>query len=148
MSALLDYVNNGVVVYDRIACMNLKTESGLIGRVVQDVVTKPPLKWVYVQGDQCAIEWHCRPKPYVDTVSLLGGHEEQQRFEKTRPDDFKQELEHMALVMQSGAESPISIERGLETMMVIAAAHKSAETKKTIRIDYHKGYVPDALSSH
>ena len=146
VSAVLDYVNNGEVVYDRIACMNLKTESGLVGRVVQDVVTKPPLKWVYVQGERGAIEWRCWPKPYVDTVSLLGENEEQQRFEKTRPDDFKQELEHIEMVMDSEVESPISIESGLETMMVIAAAHKSAETKKTVTIDYHKGYIPASQS--
>ena len=147
VSAVLDYVRNGEVAYDRIACMNLKTESGLVGRVVQDVVTKPPLKWVYVQGEAGAIEWRCWPKPYADTLSLLGENDEQQRFDKTRPDDFKQELDHMEAVMDSGDESPISIERGLETMMVIAAAHQSADAKKTVTIDYGKGYIPAALSS-
>ena len=41
--------------------------------------------------------------------------------------------------------SPISLERGLDTMMVIAAAFKSHETGRRVSIDWRAGYVPDAL---
>jgi hypothetical protein len=37
--------------------------------------------------------------------------------------------------------------RGLETMMVIAAAHRSAAEKRAVRIDYSKGFVPAALTA-
>ena len=42
--------------------------------------------------------------------------------------------------IKSKDKSPISIEAGLDTMLVIAAAHKSAITGKIVCIDYNKGY--------
>jgi hypothetical protein len=42
-------------------------------------------------------------------------------------------------------ESVLSLERGLETMLVVAAAHLSSAKKRTVRIDYRKGYTPEAL---
>ena len=45
VQASMDIVSNKEVFYDRICILNLKTETGLIGRVVQDVVTQPARKW-------------------------------------------------------------------------------------------------------
>jgi hypothetical protein len=42
-------------------------------------------------------------------------------------------------------DSPISLQRGLDTMMVIAAAFKSNEQRRRVTIDWSKGYVPEAL---
>jgi hypothetical protein len=33
----------------------------------------------------------------------------------------------------------------MDTMLVIAAAYRSAQTGRTLRIDYSKGYTPAAL---
>ena len=41
--------------------------------------------------------------------------------------------------------SAISLERGLETMMVVAAAHLSEAKKRTVRINYEQGFIPQAL---
>ena len=41
--------------------------------------------------------------------------------------------------------NPISLEYGLDTMLVIAAAHKSFKTGKAITIDYTLGYNNKAL---
>jgi hypothetical protein len=43
-------------------------------------------------------------------------------------------------------KSPIKLERGLETMLVIAAAHRSAQNNCPVTIDYSKGYSLKALS--
>ncbi|MDR4482065.1 MAG: hypothetical protein R3B95_02230 [Nitrospirales bacterium] len=42
-------------------------------------------------------------------------------------------------------DSVLSLERGLETMLVVAAAHLSSAKKRTVHIDYRKGYTPEAL---
>ena len=43
-------------------------------------------------------------------------------------------------------KSPISLEKGLDTALVIAAAHLSAKNNCAVLIDYSKGYTHDALS--
>jgi predicted dehydrogenase len=148
VSATMEYVREGGADYDKVCFLNLRTETGFTGRVVQDVVTHPPRKWARVQGRDGYVELQINAKPGMDAVGYLRGKEsaEEYTFKKTRPDDFILELKHMEQVLNSGVESPISLERGLETMMVVAAAHKSDAERRTIKIDYSKGFTPLALS--
>ena len=129
--------------------MNPKTESGFIGRVVQDVVTSPSRKWGRIQGRRGYVEWILGHQPGCDAVMWRAGDEESHEhlIEKTRPDDFKAELEHLRKVIEGdGVDSPISLERGLDTMLVIAAVHRSAGENRVVKIDYDRGYGPSALS--
>ncbi len=148
VSAMMDLVADGKVDYDKLCVLHLRTESGLIGRVVQDVVTNPPRKWARAQGREGYAEWHCAYRPGIDAV-LCGsdkGQTEETLFEKTRPADFIQELRHIEASLRGNpAASPISISRGLDTMLVVAAAHKSAREKRAIAIDYSAGYRLAAL---
>ena len=60
-----------------------------------------------------------------------------------------QEMKHIQLAINNKEiyrKSPISLERGLETMLVIAAAHISAKNNCLVSIDYSKGFTHDALS--
>lgn len=146
VSATLDYVKQGGADYDQLALMNLRTESGLTGSVVQDVVTNPPLKCARVQARDAAIEWQCRVSPYSDVVRRIGQDGDEEVFDKTRPDDFIQELDHLEQALAGSDASPISITRGLDTMLVIAAVHLSAQKGRVVKIDYDKGYVSGALA--
>ena len=146
VSATLDYVEDGAATFDRLASLNLETENGLIGSVVQDVVTKPTLKAMRLQGVDEALEWQCNPNPYQDILRTIGESTEEEIFDKKRPDDFIAELNHLEAALENGSASPISIELGLEVMLVIAAAHMSAQSGQRVAIDYSKGYVPEALS--
>lgn len=149
VQAMMDFVTYGGVDYDKFCFLNLRTEGGLAGRVVQDVVTNPPRKWARIQGKDAYAEWHCGFKPGVDVVFEGGGKGqiEEHRFEKTRPDDFIMELRHIeAMLSGDPSKSELSIERGLNTMMVVAAAYKSAKEKRNVRIDYSAGYSAEALS--
>lgn len=150
VTANLDFVRDGALDYDRLCLANLRTQSGMIGRVVQDVVTQPPRKWARIQGEQGYTEWHCGYEPGCDVVIEKTNDQEADttRFEKTRPDDFIQELRHIESAI-TGDECPpdITLERGLDTMLVISAMHKSAQEGRTVHIDYSKGYRPDALST-
>ena len=148
VSATLDYVQTDMVEYDKLCLLSLRTEAGLLGRVVQDVITSPSRKWARIQGNDGFAELTIGHQPGVDRVDWkTGGHDTQFRtIQKTRPDDFIWELQHVEDVMTGKTkESVLSLERGLETMLVVAAAHLSSAKKRTVRIDYRKGYTPEAL---
>jgi predicted dehydrogenase len=145
VTATLDYAKDGAAEYDRIALLNLRTENGLLGRIVQDVVTRPTVKWARIQGPDTAIEWACMAGPYRDIVRQVRKEVTEEVFEKTRPDDFVQELNHLELALEKNLPSPISIERGLDSMLVIAGAHLSAQSGRTMAIDYGCGYTREAL---
>jgi predicted dehydrogenase len=148
VQASLDFVRDGRVDYDRLCLMTFKTEHGLVGRCVQDVVTKPARKWARIQGDAGYVEWMCGREPGVDAVAgqMASRPPFDRKITKTRPDDFIEELKHIAAAVGHDPEvSPISLKRGLETMLVIAAAHRSHETGRRIHIDYTRGWRPTAL---
>ena len=148
VQASLKMVTEKRVNYDCLCLMNLLTEHGLLGRCVQDVVTEPPRKWARIQGSNGFVEWQCAREPGVDYVnaSLPDRVVVEKKITKTRPDDFIQELKHIEEVLGSNTSSVISLERGLETMMVIAAAHLSNESKKSVRIDYGNGFRTSSLN--
>lgn len=149
VQASLDIVADGRVDYDRLCLMNLVTESGLQGRCVQDVVTDPPRKWARLQGTDGFVEWVCGFEPGVDAVRarIPGGVSIEQRVAKTRPDDFIAELRHIESALAGDpAASPIALVRGLETMLVVAAAHLSHSSGRRVAIDYTRGWSPAALN--
>ncbi len=147
VSAHLDYVRDGTVDYDRLCLLHLETETGIVGRVVQDVVTQPPRKWARLQGDAGFVEWHCGFAPGQDAViQATGGDPQTSLFNKSRPDDFIQELRCVADVLAADSHgADLSLARGLDTMLVVAAAHRSAELRRAIRIDYSAGWTANAL---
>ena len=67
-------------------------------------------------------------------------------FIKTRADDFINEVKHLRNVIIKKGSSPISLERGADTMMVISAAHKSSLLNKYVTINYNKGYKLQSIS--
>jgi predicted dehydrogenase len=148
VTASLDYVQDGRVDYDKLCLLNLRTESGLVGRVVQDVITSPPRKWARIQGADGYVDVAIGFKPGADGVSWkIGDAEaEQTTIEKTRPDDFIAELRHLEATLEGREDSGVLLlDRGLDTMLVVAAAHRSAAEGRRIRIDHEAGYTIDAL---
>jgi len=146
VTASLDYVKTAALDYDRLCLLNLRTEKGLVGRVVQDVVTQPARKWGRIQGtggylefvigSEDRLHWQCG-----------GQFKEELVFTKTRPDDFIAELRHVDAVLKGERENnTISLECGLDTMMVIAAAHQANRLGRRVMIDYSKGFTLDALT--
>ncbi|VAV83965.1 hypothetical protein MNBD_DELTA01-1645, partial [hydrothermal vent metagenome] len=102
------------------------------------------------QGDTGFLEWHVNWSSEGDAVmtSKDGARPEVKLLPKTRPDDFRLEMEHINDILDGKVtDSPISLERGLDTMMVIAAAYRSNIEKKVMRIDYSKGYTLEAIEA-
>ena len=152
VSASMDYVKDGDIEYDRSAKLVLQTETGMSGQVIQDVVTTPPRKTARLVGKEGFMEWHCGYEPGCDAVFWGDGTNpsREQKIEKTRPDDFIRELTHIRDVVSNGkivcADSPIALARGVDTMLLISAAHRSAMEGCGMRIDRSAGYGPQAIA--
>ena len=143
VSAMLDIIDDGKTHYDRICQLSVKTENGLIGNIVQDVITEPARKNLRVQGEDGFVEWYVNYDNSNDAL-IYGDYKSSVRKEfipKKRTDDFIREINHIEDVLEDkDIESPISLERGLDTMMVIAATHISNKLGRTVKINYKEGY--------
>ncbi len=139
VDARLRMRSHGKARYDDLCLLHLETETGLVGRVVQDVVTRPSRKWARLQGEDGAVELLIGGSPQGDVVVQrpATGPETSETIAKTRPDDFIEELTHIAEHLAPDAPaSPIGLERAVDTMRVLAAAHESEATGRRVRIDY------------
>ncbi len=142
VSAVFDYVKQNGAWYDRLAFLTLTTEKGLTGRVVQDVISNPKTKIGHIRFEKARIEWYCDVTKTLDQVQLTGlgeGKDEKQDIAKTRPDEFFQEIKHIQALLERGekiSNSPIRLERAVETIAVLSAAHKSAAEGKRIAVVY------------
>ncbi len=124
VKALFDFRTVGKAEYDSIALFSLKTESGNIGRVVQDVVTLPVGVWARIQGDKGFIEWHLKGAPEGDLIRFQAGTGaiEEGVFPKKRPDDFYREVSHYADLLSgkiAASDSPVILDRGIEVMEIL-----------------------------
>lgn len=149
VSSSMKYVSNGVIDYDSICAAQLRSENDMLGRVVQDVITKPTRKWARAQCEKGFVEWTCDSSAGQDSVAMADEalKTDTFAFPKTRPDDFLAEVKHIAAVVDDPTkDSPLALKYGLDTMLVVAATHLSAQNHCSVQIDYSKGYVSDALS--
>jgi predicted dehydrogenase len=129
VSALMDMRNDHGGDYDAVAAFTLMTDTGKIGRVIQDVITQPPRKWARIQGSDGFIEWICNGHPQGDVVRFAGNSDSaiDKVFKKTRAHDFYLEILHIQNIIDrkvSAKDSPISLESGVAVMELLAAAHQ------------------------
>ena len=119
--------------YDRVAAFTLQTSEGKIGRVIQDVVTKPPRKWARVQGTEGFVQWDCNEWGLSgDVVRFAGkfsGQKEKTIFvSKNRQLDFLWMMQHYDDLLSgktSYKDSPLHIEFGVKVMSILHDAHHS-----------------------
>jgi predicted dehydrogenase len=148
VSAMVEFGRDRDAEFDTIFGLHVRTERSGYGRIVQDVVTTPTRKWARVQCAAGAIEWRANQGARGDVVALLhaDGQVEEFEFPKTRPDDFICELRHIDdLLAGRATDSPTSFQRGLDTMLVLAAGYESGIINRLFRIDYAAGYRTDAV---
>ena len=139
---MVEIVEKSEYKYDSICAMHLKTETGNVGRVIQDVITLPTRKWLRVQGKDGFVEWYCNGSLDGDLVKYRFGNEsdvEEKVVSKKRPDDFFRLMVHYQKLLNkeiSFADSSLNIERGVETVQVIAKAIQSSLEKKVLEVAY------------
>ncbi len=137
MTAVYDMKKVGKTEYDAIAAFTFVTDKKKIGRVVQDVVTKPTRKWARLQGSEGYIEWYCNGDPRGDVVKWKGSADEAEQvqiFDKKRPDDFYREMLHINSILGKKikvADSPLSIESGIRVIEVLKTAYPKRGTART-----------------
>ena len=139
VSAELDRVERNGAAYDRIAQLSVRTESGLLGTINQDVVTQPAQKWLRLEGEDGYLEWQVNVDAGHDLVRLVRHGQDvlEERVAKTRPDDFFGEIQHIGQLLADPAlPSPLDLEAGMDTLRVIAAALESAAAGRRVRVDY------------
>ena len=140
VGAAIEYVKNDTVDYDSIFSLNLQTESGAIGRVIQDVITLPTRKYARIQGENGVVEWWNNFNSEGDAVFHYDadGNKSEYFIKKTRPDDFITELTHIKDIIDGKAQyenSPIRMELGVETARIVAAAHQAVAEKRIVNLD-------------
>lgn len=113
---------------DRVAAFIIKNTLDNVGRVVQDVVTKPPRKWARVQGTKGYIEWHCNGGfEGSDLVFFNNGWLTQElEFQKTRQDDFLYLMAHYKSLLSGKTnynDSPLHIDYGVRVMDILHDAY-------------------------
>jgi predicted dehydrogenase len=137
VSAVYDMKKSGATEYDAIASFTFMTDKKKVGRVIQDVVTKPTRKWARIQGESGYIEWYCGGDPRGDVVKwkTLRDESEQVRvFDKKRPDDFYREMLHIDDILHKRvkySDSPINIESGIRVIEVLKTAYPKRGTPRS-----------------
>ena len=148
VSAMMDYVEDGSAKYDSACHLQLIAENGLRGCVTQDFTTVPTRKQATIFGSKGTLQWICGYDQAGDAVvTRVDGAEKVERIPKTRPDDFIEELSHIRECLEHGLDSEISLERGLDTLLLISAAHRSEREACRMRLNYELGYCLDAITS-
>jgi predicted dehydrogenase len=139
VSAAIDEVVGEGVRYDRVAQLSLTCEGGMLGTVVQDVVTRPPRKALRLQCERGYLEWRVNVDAGHDLVRLQrdGGEPREERVAKRRPDDFRGEVAHLGALLDDPSQaSPLDLRWGMDTMRVIGAALQSASSGRAVDVDY------------
>jgi hypothetical protein len=93
-----------------------------VGRVVQDVVTRPSKKEILVTGTEGKIKISFGlPGRDAVSVSFPNGNKRIVEFPKTRPEDFITELNHIQDFLENPKKgSPLSLDYGIDVMRAIA----------------------------
>jgi predicted dehydrogenase len=137
VSCMMRDVEDGAAQYDQISSLNVQTESGMTGVVVQDVVTAPAVKTLRIQFEKGFLEWYASYDAGHDAVlwQCEGKETETCLIPRKRPDDFSGEIDEVARILDgNGVGEAIALETGYQTMRVIAAAYASHRSGTTVEL--------------
>lgn len=143
IQAQADFVKTDEVFYDRRMSMNVVTNKGFHGHILQDVITRPSVKKLKIQFEQGFIEWFINYRDGQDAIRFQIGSNsiEEKLFPKKRPDDFipQFKLIQKYLLGDCNSEDQKRIQRwtdsGLHSMHMITAAYKSSFENSTMVVD-------------
>ena len=122
--------------YDEKSYFLLETDTGFTGSVTQDVITSPSRKSIKIQGKNLFVEWICNNEGNKDLVRTVNCQNITKKYiiDKSRPDDFIIELEHILNRKDNTALSPINLKYGIKTMEVLISALESNLSNKQVNI--------------
>ncbi|NUN47774.1 MAG: hypothetical protein HUU15_02965 [Candidatus Brocadiae bacterium] len=148
VGAMVSYAQDGEAMYDERFDALLRTDSGFSGRVVCDLLTKPARKRARVHGADGMIELSFLHTGESDAIFLQrsGAAEKITPVHKKRAEDYQGLLRHVYFSYKDGKPSPVSLERGLDTAVMIAAGHMSEGIRGRVRIDWEQGWAAEAIA--
>ena len=125
-----------VVSVNSLAALQLRTDTGLVGRVIQDVVSLPVRKRALIQGSNGAVEWICGWKTGFDAVIVTtNSHPPKIRNCEDAAEDFILEVMHLEENLNGQATiSPIDAKFGISTMNVVNAAFQAHKTSTVVSL--------------
>lgn len=143
VDAMFDYIEENDASYDRSCFINLVTENGMVGRVAQDVITLPKQKFAHLQFEKGSVVWYNDVSKTTDQVVRQEHGKDKEVFDitKSRTEEFLKETEHIQAILDGKvklADSPVKVQRGIDSMLVLAAAHQSHKEKRSVPVDYIK----------
>lgn len=131
-------INTEGLHYDEETIIQVKTDKGILGSIKQDVKTMPAIKMARIEGDEGYIEWFANFEDDRDLVkwSSKGAVQQSKIFPKSRPDDFKNEIDLLEEIIKAENKymSPIDYEIGLEVAIITNKVFESFNTKKVVNI--------------
>ena len=137
VTACMSLTTQNRVEYDRVAQLFLRTKSGLVGSVIQDVVTAPPEKSMLIQGTGGFLEWRANYDSQHDSIKYGESNAEPvlETFSKTRAMDFVGQIDHIESLLEGSINnSPNSLKNGKATMEVITAAYLSNRENRSVSL--------------
>lgn len=128
VQAEIEWIDHDAGRYDRDSRLLITFESGLVGEVRQDLHTWPAKKEAVATFEHGQVLWAMNEGiDSVVEISQDGSELERWDFPKTRPDDFRGEIEHVqSLLSNPGMNSSIDLAEGLSVMEVALSALESS----------------------
>ena len=126
--------------YDETAVLQVTSKNGLIGSIIQDVVTAPAEKSMRIQFRNGFLEWKANIDSSHDAIEFQVGNSEPtiEKFKRLRPDDFVGQMNHIDAILSRpdlATTSPNRLEEGIWVMKVISAAHRSHIESRTVQVE-------------
>jgi len=139
VSASMKIVETEGVCYDETAQALVRSDRGLIGSIIQDVVTAPAEKTMRIQFENGFLEWEANADPSHDAVRFAcqGKPQEVRLIKKTRPDDFRGQIDHIEDLLSGRTKaeaSPNALSQGISVMQVVSAAYESSSSGASFQI--------------
>ena len=140
VTSTMKMVDDGSVEYDETAHLLVESERGLVGSIIQDVVTAPAEKTMRIQFQKGFIEWRANFDSTHDAVlyAVEGKSEQLELIEKKRTDDFSGQIDHIEAPLSGSKkfdQSPNTLAEGISVMNTISKAHESRQTGKAVDIE-------------
>jgi len=128
VQADVEWIDHDAGRYDRDSRLLITLESGLVGEVRQDLHTWPAKKEAVATFEHGQLIWIMdEGSDSVVKLSRDGFEVDRWDFPKTRPDDFRGEIEHVqSLLSEPGMNSSIDLAEGLSVMEVALSAFESS----------------------
>jgi len=129
-ASLIETEENGAV-FDKEAILQVEMDEGLTLEIGQDLHSWPAKKFLAVGSKDEIYTWRMEPDAdHVEYQKSLTDHISTTSFQKTRPDDFIPEMQHLlAILSDNNLPSPIDIHEVWHTTLTLEAALLSSRTQ-------------------